>query len=80
MKDMEDTVYLMGDDARILLAEGYCEGCLRPAREWVELDKYGNVLVHGDFDPNGNLVGFKCPECAKKAGESSPRPFFFWGA
>jgi hypothetical protein len=55
---------LQGDDARCFLKEGHCDRCLRPAREWAKPDRFGNCEVHGDFDRNGNLVGFLCPECA----------------
>jgi len=62
-----ETVYLQGDDARIFLAGGCCEGCLRSAREWAEEDRFGNVEVHGDYDTSGDLVGFLCPVCAAEA-------------
>ncbi len=55
--------YLQGDDAQRLLREGYCEACLRPADEWAEEDRFGCVKVHGDYDRDGNLCGFLCPDC-----------------
>ena len=64
------TEYLQGDDARLFLALGYCEGCLKPASIWASEDKYGNILVHAEYDENDNLIGFRCPECAREgAGE-----------
>jgi hypothetical protein len=63
---MADTVYLQGDDAREFEQNGYCEGCLRPAKEWAEPDRFGNYVVFGDFDRDGNLVGFLCRECAEE--------------
>ncbi|SHI88928.1 hypothetical protein [Desulfofundulus thermosubterraneus] len=59
------TVYLRGDDAREFERSGYCEGCLRPASEWAESDRFGNYEVHGDFDSRDNLAGFLCPQCAE---------------
>ncbi|MBE3585398.1 MAG: hypothetical protein IMW94_04400 [Thermoanaerobacter sp.] len=61
---MAKTEYLRGDDAQRLLKEGYCEACLRPAREWAEENRFGHVEVHGDYDSRGNLTGFLCPQCA----------------
>ncbi len=62
---MAKTEYLQGDDAQRLLKEGYCEVCLRPAREWARPDRFGGCLVHGDYDSRGNLTGFLCPDCAE---------------
>ncbi|NHM25944.1 hypothetical protein G7K71_02745 [Desulfofundulus sp. TPOSR] len=61
---MAKTEYLQGDDAQRLLKGGYCEACLRPAREWARSDRFGGCLVHGDYDRDGNLCGFLCPQCA----------------
>ncbi|WP_141305184.1 MULTISPECIES: hypothetical protein [unclassified Neomoorella] len=64
---MGETVYLQNDlEVKEFLTNGYCENCLRPAREWAEENRYGHVEVHGDFDSRGNLVGFLCPECARQ--------------
>ncbi|MDA8335442.1 MAG: hypothetical protein M0Z41_10725 [Peptococcaceae bacterium] len=60
---MNGTEYLQGDDARRFLRDGYCGGCLRPASEWAEEDRLGNVEVHGDYDTDGNLTGFHCQDC-----------------
>ncbi|MGB9887961.1 MAG: hypothetical protein ACPLRW_13350 [Moorellales bacterium] len=65
-----ETVYLQGDEAREFARSGYCESCLRPAREWAEPDRYGGLEVHGDYDSRGNLAGFLCPDCAARAGEA----------
>lgn len=62
---MASTVYLYGDDARELERNGYCESCLRPAREWAEPDCFGNYEVKADLDREGNLVGFLCQKCWK---------------
>jgi hypothetical protein len=63
--DNVETLYLQGDDAREFEQNGYCESCLRSAREWAKPDHLGNYEVHGDFDRDGNLVGFLCPDCAE---------------
>ena len=65
-----ETVYLQGDEAREFARSGYCESCLRPAREWAEPDRYGGSEVHGDYDSRGNLAGFLCPDCAARAGKA----------
>lgn len=56
------TVFLQGEDASDFIKNGYCERCLRPAREWAKMDALG-IAVAGDYDRGGNLVGFLCPEC-----------------
>lgn len=61
------TVYLqLESDVRELLENGYCDSCLRPAREWAETDRYGGIEVYITEDARGNLVGFLCPDCAAK--------------
>ena len=62
------TEYLQGDDARFFLESGYCECCLRPARDWARPDKFGNVEVYPAEDSAGNLVGFLCTACAVRRG------------
>lgn len=64
MRMCDETLFLQGDNARWFLEDGYCEGCLRPARDWAEPDRYGGIEVAPDYDPEGNVVGFLCPECA----------------
>ncbi|WP_027719217.1 hypothetical protein [Desulfovirgula thermocuniculi] len=66
MKEKETIIYLQGDDALEFGRSGYCEACLRPAREWAKQDRYGCFEVHADLDREGNLVGFLCPECASR--------------
>jgi len=61
------TVYLqLESDVRELLKNGYCDSCLRPAREWAEIDRLGGCEVHTIEDSKGCLVGFLCPDCAAK--------------
>jgi hypothetical protein len=66
---MLERLYLQGDDARHFLSNGYCEGCLSPARKWAVEDRYGNIIVHGLLDEYGNLYGFVCPNCATKTNK-----------
>jgi|GEM_PF-2408183 len=61
------TIYLqLESDVRELMENGYCDICLRPAREWAEPDRFGGIEVHIIEDAGGCLVGFLCPECAAK--------------
>jgi len=59
------TIYLQSD-VQEFLRNGYCDRCLRPAREWAETDRYGGIEVYTVEDAKGNLVGFLCPDCAGK--------------
>lgn len=63
------TVFLQGQDALEFERNGYCDCCLRPAPDWAEPDRLGSYEVHGDYDRNGNLVGFLCPACARQGEE-----------
>ena len=57
------TAYLMGDDAEFF-KDHYCELCLRPSKEWINIDKYGNFESDIHADKNGDMCGIRCPKCA----------------
>ncbi len=67
---MPKTEYLQRDlDVEEFMANGYCEACLNPAKNWTEPNRYGHLELFVDEDMDGNLVGFLCPDCANKKKE-----------
>ena len=62
----EATLYIQVDHEKTeILENGYCEKCLTPAQEWIELDRFGNFEIFPAEDHAGNMCGFLCPSCAK---------------
>ena len=57
------TAYFMGDDAEFF-KECCCALCCTPAKEWINIDKYGNFESDIYEDKNGDMCGILCPKCA----------------
>ncbi len=41
-----------------------CDTCMKPLKDFYEENRMGHIEVYGNYEINGDLIGFLCPDCA----------------